>query len=110
MCQLVPFWLKLYCATAFFSFRDVSSYMKTHNVVGTSKGYVNRVVASYSTVTPEKVRKYFWSAMKFVNLYIEGETGFSVNKRMAEMRKSHRGPAQFEVEHSKKNYNRNRLD
>ena len=93
----------------FLSFRDVSSYMKTHNIVGSSKGYVERVVSSYSTVTLEKVRKYFLSSEKFVQLYLDGETGNTVNQKMAEMRKSHRGPAVFEVDHSLKAYNRNRL-
>ena len=54
--------------------------MKTHNIVGTSKGYVERVVSSYNTV----------------------------NQKMAEMRKSHRGAAVFETDHSLKAYNRNR--
>jgi hypothetical protein len=53
--------------------------MKTHNIVGSSKGYVDRVDASYSTVTVERVRKYFMSALKFVKLYMEGETGFTIN-------------------------------
>ena len=83
--------------------------MKKHNIVGSSTGYVERVLDSYSTVTPDKVRKYFLSSLKFVNLYLEGETGYTVNKKMAEIRKSHRGPAQFEVDHSKKSYNRQRM-
>ena len=83
--------------------------MKKHNIVGSSKGYVDRVLDSYSTVTPDKVRKYFLSSLKFVNLYLKGETGYTVNKKMAEIRKSHRGAAQFEVDHSKKSYNRHRM-
>ena len=83
--------------------------MKKHNIVGSSKGYVDRVLDSYSTVTPDKVRKYFLSSLKFVNLYLEGETGYTVNKKMAEIRKSHSGAAQFEVDHSKKSYNRHRM-
>ena len=83
--------------------------MKKHNIVGNSKGYVDRIMASYSSVTPEKVGKYFLNSYKFVNLYKEGETGYTVNQRMAEIRKSHRGPAQFEVDHSKKAYNRHRM-
>ena len=89
--------------------------MKKHNIVGNSKGYSDRIMASYSSVTPEKVRKYFLNSYKFVNLYKEGETGYTVNQRMAEwlrmaeIRKSHRGPAQFEEDHSKKAYNRHRM-
>ena len=93
----------------FLSFRDVSFYMKTHNIVGSSRGYVERVVSSYSTVTLDKVRKYFLSSAKFVQLYLDGETGNTVNQKMAEIRKSHRGAAVFEVDHSLKAYNRNRL-
>ena len=89
--------------------RDISAFMKTHNVIGSSKGYVDRVVTSYTSVTPDKVRKYFLSSYKFLNLYLEGETGYTVNKRMAELRKSHRGAALFEVDHTKKAYNRERL-
>ena len=82
--------------------------MKTHNTVGSSRGFVDRVVSSYSSVTVEKVRKYYVSAMKFIRLYLEGETGLTVNKRMAELRKSHRGAQMFEVDHSTKAYQRMR--
>ena len=74
--------------------------MKVHNVVGTSKGYVQRVVNSYSAVTLVQVRKYFLSALKFMMLYLEGETGYTVNKRMEEIRKSNRGARMFEVDHN----------
>ena len=83
--------------------------MRKHNIVGTSRGFVDRILASYGSVTPEKVRKYFLSSLKFMKLYLEGETGCTVNKKMAKIRKSHRGPAQFDTDHSDKNYNRNRL-
>ena len=75
--------------------------MKTHNIIGCSRGFVERVVASYSSVTVEKVRKYYLSALKFMRLYMEGFTGMNVNKRMAEIRKSHRGAASFDIDHSK---------
>ena len=39
--------------------RDVSLFMKTRNILGTSKGYVDRVLDSDNSVTPEKVQKYF---------------------------------------------------
>ena len=83
--------------------------MRRHNIVGSSRGYIDRVIASYSSVTVDKVRKYFASADKFVKLYLAGETGHTVNLKMAKMRKSHRGAAQYDVDHSKKSYNRNRL-
>ena len=83
--------------------------MKTHNIVGCSRGYVERVVQSYSSLTVEKVRKYYRNALKFVNLYREGETGYTVNQRMADIRKQHRGAATFEVDHSKKAYPRLRI-
>ena len=90
-------------------FRNVSKYMKTHNIVGSSKGYIDRVVASYSSVTVQDVRKYFVSSAKFIDLYLAGETGHTVNKKIAEIRKSHRGAAMYEVDHSSKVYNRHRL-
>ena len=85
--------------------------MKEHNIEGSSRGFMQRIMDSYSSVTVDKVRKYFLSTLKFVKLYMEGETGFTVNKKMQELRKirkGHRGAAQFEVDHSKKVYNRNR--
>ena len=86
--------------------------MKEHNVLSCSKGYVARVVQSYEAVKVEQVRKYFISTIKFAMLYLEGETAFTVNNRMKELRKEHkghRGAAEFEVDHSKKIYNRYRI-
>ena len=79
---------------------------------GSSRGYVERVTSSYVAVTVEKVQKYVLSVGRFCQLYLEGATGFNINQRIAELRKKrkcHRGPAQLEVDHSKKNYNRNRF-
>ena len=86
--------------------------MKQHNVLSCSKGYVNRVVASYESVKIIMVRKYFLSTLKFARLYMEGETAYTVNAKMNELRKlhkAHRGAAEFEVDHSKKAYNRFRI-
>ena len=86
--------------------------MKERNVLGSSKGYIDRVVESYSSVTITNVRKYFLSTLKFCRLYQEGETGYTVNKKMQEMRKvkrCHRGAMMFEIDHSKKAYNRDRV-
>ena len=86
--------------------------MKEHNILGSSRGYVERVVASYEAVKVNMVRKYFLSTLKFAKLYMEGETAYTVNTRMKELRKvkkGHRGAAQFEVDHSKKVYNRQRM-
>ena len=86
--------------------------MKEHNIEGSSKGYVQRVVASYSAVTVENVRKYFLSTLKFCGFYLEGETGYTVNDRMNELRKvkrCHRGAAQLEVDNAKKACERNRF-
>ena len=85
--------------------------MKTHNVLSSSKGYVARVVQSYEAVKVEQVRKYFLSTLKFAKFYLEGETAFTVKNKMDELRKTHRGhrgAAEFEVDHSKKGYNRYR--
>ena len=92
-------------------FRDISKFMKEKNVLGSSKGYIQRVLDSYSAVTINNARKYFLSTLKFVRLYQEGETGYTVNKKMEQMRKAkkcHRGAVVLEVDHSKKAYNRDR--
>ena len=86
--------------------------MRENNVLGSSKGYIERILRSYDAVTPEKAQKYFLSTLKFAELYLQGETGYTVNKKMAELRKvhkSHRTGALFEIDHSKKVYNRKRL-
>ena len=72
-------------------FRDVSRYMKEHNILGSSRGYLERVVASYEAVKVHMVRKYFLSTLKFAKLYMERETAYTVNTRMKELRKGHRG-------------------
>ena len=86
--------------------------MKEHNVLGSSQGYVQRIIESYSAVTVSKVQKYFLSTLKFCQLYLDGETGFTVNDKMKQLRKEkkcHRGATMLEVDHTKKLYNRNRL-
>ena len=45
--------------------------MKTRNIIGSSKGYVERVLDSDSSVTPEKVQKYFLNTLKYMALYTE---------------------------------------
>ena len=85
--------------------------MKERNVLGSSKGYVERVVDSYAAVTINNARKYFLSTLKFMRLYQEGETGYTVNKKMEQMRKAkkcHRGAVVLKVDHSKKDYPRDR--
>ena len=97
--------------TRFVFLRDVSRFMKEKNVLSSSKGYVARVVQSYEAVKVEQVRKYFLSTLKFAKFYLEGETAFTVKNKMDELRKTHRGhrgAAEFEVDHSKKGYNRYR--
>ena len=96
-----------------YGLRDISKFMKEHNVLGSSRGYIQRIVDSYSSVTVEKVQKYFLSTLKFCQMYVEGATGFNVNDRMKELRKQkkcHRGPAMPQVDHTLKRYNRNRLN
>jgi hypothetical protein len=86
--------------------------MKENNVLSCSKGYIDRVVKSYEAVKLLNVQKYFLSTLKYARLYLEGETGFTVNDKMKELRKvhkGHRGAAQFTVDHSKKAYNRDRV-
>ena len=38
--------------------RDISFYMKRHNVVGTSKGYVERICDSYASVDVKNVSAF----------------------------------------------------
>ena len=86
--------------------------MKEHNVLSTSKGYIERVVQSYEAVKLDMVQKYFLSTLKFARVYLEGETGYTVNTKMKELRKvhkCHRGAAEFTTDHSKKSYNRDRF-
>ena len=94
-------------------YRDVSRYLKERNILSSSKGYVEMVVKSYEVVKVEQVRKYFLSTLKFARFYLEeGATVFTVNAKVAQLRKvhkCHRGAASFEVDHSKKKYNRYRL-
>ena len=45
--------------------------MKQRNIIGTSKGYVDRILDSDSSVTPEDVQKYFLSTLKYMKLYEE---------------------------------------
>ena len=85
--------------------------MKENNVLGSSRGYIQRILDSYSSVTVLKVQKYFLSTLKFCQMYMEGATGYDVNDRLKQIRKEkkcHRGAAMPEVDHSLKNYNRNR--
>jgi len=94
------------------TYRDVSKYMKERNVEGSSRGYVERVTSSHISVTVEKVRKYVLSVVRFCHLYLEGATGYNINQKIRELRKirkCHRGATLLEVDHSKKNYNRNRF-
>ena len=93
-------------------FRDVSRFMRESNILGSSRGYVSRVVSSYEAVKVEMVRKYFISTMRFATLYTEGATALNVNHIYRELKmqkKSHRGAAQFAVDHSKKGYSRDRM-
>ena len=100
--------------------------MKRKNVIGSSKGFVERVCESYTSVEvknvrgrlqnknklilfPFQLRKYFLSCLKFMALYKTGETGSTVFQAMAKQRKKHREGAIFgPVDHSKKVYSRKR--
>ena len=94
-------------------FRDVSRYMKQHNILGSSRGYIERVVQSFQAVKVTSVQKYFLNTLKFANLYMEGESVYTVNdkvKKLRQVHKGHRGAAEFTVDHTLKVYNRNRLN
>ena len=82
-------------------------------MLGSSRGYIERVVKSYEAVKLVSVQKYFLSTLKFARLYMDGETGYTVNDKMKELRKVHkgqRGAAQYTVDYSLKVYNRKRLN
>ena len=55
----------------FYPCRNVSMFMKTRNVIGSSKGYVDRILDSDTSVTPEDVQKYFLTTLKYMKLYVE---------------------------------------
>ena len=81
--------------------------MKQNNVLGSSRGYIARVIKSYEAVKLKMVQKYF-----LAKLYLEGETGYTVNAKMNALRKvhkCHKGAAEFSTDHSKKSYKRDRF-
>ena len=43
--------------------------MKQRNVIGSSKGYLDRIIDSDVSVTPTDVQKYFLSTLKYIKLY-----------------------------------------
>ena len=45
--------------------RDVSNCCRDRNVVGCSKGFVQRIIDADEVVTPEKCRKYFVNMQRF---------------------------------------------
>ena len=45
--------------TISFKCRDISNFCRTHNIVGSSKGFLRRILQAEEIVTPEKCRKYF---------------------------------------------------
>ena len=81
-------------------------------MLGSSKGYVQRVLSSYEAVKTDKVKKYFLSTLKYAKLYLQGETALTVNEKMKELRKihkAHRRSNDFPVDYNKNSYVRNRL-
>ena len=45
--------------------RDVSNYCRDRNVVGCSRGFVQRIIDADEVVTPEKCRKYFVNMQRY---------------------------------------------
>ena len=60
-------------------------------MLGSSRGFVARIAASYEAVKVEMVRKYFLSTLSFARLYMEGADAYTVNPRMTELRKVKKG-------------------
>lgn len=95
-----------------FHYRDIASRNRKLNITGSSKGFVSRVLDSYSEVTPQRTRKYFLSVEKFANIYSDGLSGSEAFKQMTLARKSHRhfgGVAPSPPDHKKKRYSRDRF-
>ena len=54
-----------------FNWRNVCQFMKTKNVIGCSRGFVDRVLDSDTSVTPNDVQKYFLNTLKYMKFYEE---------------------------------------
>lgn len=91
-----------------FQYRDIALHNRQHNILGTSKDFMRRVVDSFSLITSQKTRQYFLSSDKFATMYAEGDDGTEVFARMTVLCKSHwhfGGGAPGLTDHSKKRYN-----
>ena len=51
-----------------FCFRDYTNFCKERNIVGNSKGFLQRVLSADCVVTPEKCQKYFLSCERYHKL------------------------------------------
>ena len=75
-------------------YRNISKYMRANNVIGTTRGHIERIEASYenSGLSVEMVRKYFRSSDQYLKLYMEGATGDNIQALM-KIKRKHRGAA-----------------
>ena len=51
-----------------FCFRDYTNFCKERNIVGNSKGFLQRILSADCVVTPEKCQKYFLSCERYHKL------------------------------------------
>ena len=50
-------------------FRDITKFCKDRNIVGTSAGFLDRVLSADAVVTAERCQKYFISCQRYVPTY-----------------------------------------
>ena len=69
-------------------YRLLTKYLREHNIVGCSKGYVRRYELGLQTITVEMVRKFFASCYRFLEAYqMEGCDGENVKTYERELKK-----------------------
>ena len=69
-------------------YRSLTKYLRENNVIGCSKGYLERYELGLQTITVEMVRKYFASANRFLEAYQqEGCDGDNVKVYERELKK-----------------------
>ena len=56
------FWLALFLP--FIIYRDMSRFCRERNIIGNSRGFLDRVLTADQVVTPEKCQKYFISCQR----------------------------------------------
>ena len=69
-------------------YRSLTKYLREHNIIGCSKGYVQRYELGLQTITVEMVRKFFASCYRFLEAYqMEGCDGENVKTYERELKR-----------------------